>query len=340
MSLRYRLLRAAVFLTAGIGLLGAQGYKITGTIPIGGAGGWDYLTADGEAHRLYVTHNTEVDVVDTNTDKIVGKVTGMAHVHGVALAKSLNLGFISDGGNNQVVVFDLLSLQVKNKVETGTNPDGILYDSFSKRVFAFNGRSENATVIDATNGHVDGTIALGGKPEFPVSDEKGNVYDNIEDKNEIVQIDAKTMTVKAHWSIAPLESPSGLAIDNKHHRLFAVCDGKKMAVVNAENGRIVATPEIGDGPDAAGFDAKSGLAFSSNGDGTLTVIKEDGAYKFTVLENVKTEKGARTMALDSASQKIYLATADFGPTPAATAASPRPRPQMKADTFRVVVVSK
>jgi len=340
MSLRPRLISAAVFLTVGIGSLAAQGYKVTGTIPIGGTGGWDYLTADGEAHRLYVTHNTEVDVIDTKTDKMVGKITGMTHVHGVALAKSLNLGFISDGGSNQVVIFDLGSLQVKNKVATGTSPDGILYDPFSKRVFAFNGRSENATVIDATNGNVDGTIALGGKPEFPVTDEKGNVYDNIEDKNEIVQIDAKAMTVKAHWSIAPLESPSGLAIDNKHHRLFAVCDGKKMAVVNAETGKVVATPEIGDGPDAAGFDPETGMAFASNGDGTLTVIKEDSSNKFAVVENAKTEKGARTMALDLASHKIYLATADFGATPAATAASPRPRPQMKADTFRVLVVSK
>ena len=340
MSLRPILIRAALSLTVGIGSLAAQGYKVTGTIPIGGVGGWDYLTPDGAAHRLYVTHNTEVDVVDTNTDKVVGKITGMTHVHGVALAKALNLGFISDGGSNQVVIFDLGSLQVKNKVETGTNPDGILYDSFTKRVFAFNGRSENATVIDATNGHVDGTIALGGKPEFPVSDEKGNIYDNIEDKNEIVQIDAKAMTVKAHWSIAPLESPSGLAIDNKHHRLFAVCDGKKMAVVNAETGKVVATPEIGDGPDAAEFDPQSGMVFSSNGDGTLTVIREDGINKFTVVENVKTEKGARTMALDRVNHKIYLATADFGATPPATAASPRPRPQMKPDTFGLVVVSK
>ena len=318
----------------------AQGYKLTGSIPIGGTGGWDYLTADGENHRLYVSHAGDVEVVDLSSQKPVGKISGMNRIHGIAIANDLNTGFISDGGTNEVVLFDLKTLKVKDKVKAGTNPDGIVYDPASKRVFAFNGRSQNATAIDATTGKVAGTIALGGKPEFPVSDGKGNVYDNIEDKNEIVQIDSKTLQVKAHWSVAPCESPSGLAIDKENRRLFAVCDEKKMAVVDADTGKVVATPEIGEGPDAAGFDPGTKLAFSSNGDGTLTVIRQNGKDDYAVAENVPTAKGARTMALDPETHKVYLSSAEYGPAPAASAQTPHPRPSVLPGSFKILVVSK
>jgi DNA-binding beta-propeller fold protein YncE len=318
----------------------AQGYKVTGSISIGGTGGWDYLTADGENRRLYVSHAGSVDVIDLNTQKSIGTIGGMGRIHGIALAPDLNTGFITDGGNNEVVLFDLNSLKVKNKVKAGENPDGLVYDPASKRVFAFNGRSQDATVIDAATGKVDGRIALGGKPEFPVSDGQGSVYDNIEDKNEIVRIDSKTLQVKAHWPIAPCESPSGLAIDLTNRRLFAVCDGNKMAVVDADSGKVIATPAIGEGPDAAGYDPGTKLAFSSNGDGTLTVVRQNGKDDYAVAETVPTTKGARTMALDTTTHKIYLSSAGYGPAPAATAQNPRPRPAVLPGTFKVLVVSR
>ncbi len=330
----------AVFLALGGSVALAQGYKKTGAIQIGGTGGWDYLTADSENHRLYVSHAGDVDVIDLESNKPVGKISGMKRIHGIAIADDLGTGFISDGGSNQVVMFDLKTLKIKGKAQAGTNPDGIVYDAPSKRVFAFNGRSENATAINATNGHVDGTIALGGKPEFPVSDGKGMVYDNIEDKNEIVAIDSNTMQVKAHWSIAPCESPSGLAIDKEDRRLFAVCDGKKMAVVDADSGKVVATPEIGEGPDAARYDPGTKLAFSSNGDGTLTVVKQNGKDDYSVAENVETVKGARTMALDTETHKIYLSSAEYGPAPAATTQNAHPRPSVVPNTFKVLIVSQ
>jgi len=303
--------------------LGAQGYKVSGTIQIGGNGGWDYLTADYENRKLYVSHSTEVVVINLDSEKVVGHISGMTRIHGIAVANEIGTGFISDGGSNQVVAFDLKTLGLKNKIKAGTNPDGIVYDGASKRVFAFNGRSQDATAIDAATATVAGTIRLGGKPEFPVSDGKGSVYDNIEDKSEIVRIDSKTLAVTARWPLAPCESPSGLAIDRSKRRLFAVCDNKLMAVVDADSGKVVATLAIGEGPDAAAYDAANKLAFSSNGEsGTLTVIRENGDG-YSVAENVSTAEGARTMALDEKTHKIYLATASFGPTPAASAANPR-----------------
>lgn len=320
-------------------LLQAQGYKVSGSIAVGGLGGWDYLAADPALHRLYVSHAGEVDVIDTSSQQVVGKVTGMKRVHGIAFADDLGTGFISDGGSNQVFVFDVKTLNVKSQIPAGTNPDGIVYDAFSKRVFAFNGRSQNATVIDAATAKVDTTIALGGKPEFPISDGKGNIYDNIEDKNEIVQIDSKSLKVKAHWSISPCESPSGLAFDAAHRRLFAVCDNELMVVVDADTGKVVATPKIGGGPDAAAYDSSSHLAFSSNGeDGTVSVIRQNGPDSYSVVETVPTAKGSRTMALDPATHKLYLSSAIL-------AAAPQngPAPQTRAyvpGTFKVLVVSR
>jgi YVTN family beta-propeller protein len=318
----------------------AQSYKKTGSISIGGTGGWDYLTADSENHRLYVSHGGEVEIIDTESEKQIGNIPGMNRIHGIAIADDLNTGFVSDGGSNQIVVFDLKTLKVKDKVKAGSNPDGIVYDPASKRVFAFNGRSQDATAVDASTGRVDGTIALGGKPEFPVSDGAGSVYDNIEDKNEIVRINSKTLQVTAHWSVAPCDSPSGLAMDRAGRRLFAVCDGKKMAVVDADSGKVVATPQIGEGPDAAAYDPTTKLAFSSNGEGTLTVVRNTGRDQYAVAQTVPTAKGARTMALDSKTHKIYLSTADFGAAPESTSQNPHSRPSILPGTFRVLILSE
>ncbi len=317
-----------------------QGYKITGSIPIGGTGGWDYLTADSQNRRLYVSHGPAVEVLDLDTQKAVGKISGLKGVHGIAVADDLGMGFISDGRANQIVSFDLKTMAVKDKINSGKNPDGILYDPYTKRVFSFNGGSGDATAVDAKTGKVLGTIALGSKPEFPVSDEAGGVFVNMEEKNEIIRIDPKAMTVTAHWSIAPCESPSGLAIDTAHHRLFAVCDGKKMAVVDSQSGKMVATPAIGDGPDAAGYDPATHMAFSSNGEGSLTVIRETGKDQYSVAETVPTAKGARTMALDTKTHKIYLAAATMGPAPAPTAERPHPYPSIVPDSFKILVLSK
>ncbi|MGI9035627.1 MAG: YncE family protein [Pyrinomonadaceae bacterium] len=305
-----------------------SGYHLLKKIQIGGEGGWDYLFADGEAHRLYVSHATKVVVIDTDKDAVIGEIPNTNGVHGIAVADNLGKGFISDGRDNTVTIFDLKTLKTLATVPTGKNPDAIIYDPASKRVFAFNGGSSDATVIDAENGKVAGTIALGGKPEFATADGKGMVFVNIEDKSEVVPIDSRNLTTKARWSISPGEEPSGMAIDPKTHRLFVVCSNEKMIVLDADNGKVVADLPTGKGTDAAGFDAKEKLAFSSNGEGTLTIVREDSPDKFSVVENVATQRGARTMAVDAKTSKVYLATAEFGETPAPTAERPRPRPRL------------
>jgi DNA-binding beta-propeller fold protein YncE len=317
----------------------AQQYTISGRISVEGDGGWDYLLADSTNGRLYVTHGTEVEVVDLPSEKPIGKITGMKGVHGIAVSHDVNRGFISDGGDDAVVIFDLKSHAVLQKVSVGKKPDGILFDSFSKRVFAFNGGSNDVTAIDAQSGKVAGTIALDGRPEFPVSDGKGNVYVNIEDKKEIAQIDPQALKVKRTWPISPCEEPSGMAIDLGNRLLFSVCSNNKMAVVNADSGQMITTVAIGSGPDAAAYDPGSKLVFSSNGEGTLTVVHQDSSDKYTVLANVPTETGARTMALDAKSHKVYLSAAQFGPAPDATVDNPNPRPKRISGSFHVLVVS-
>jgi YVTN family beta-propeller protein len=334
-----------LFMLTGLFLLGlslqgnAQHYKVSGRIPLGGEGGWDYLFADSVNGQLYVSHGTQVEVVDLASEKPVAKITGMKRIHGIAVANALNRGYISDGGDDVVLIFDLKSNAVLQKVPAGKNPDGILYDPYSRRVFAFNGRSNDVTAIDAASGKVAGTIALDGKPEFPVSDGKGNVYANIEDKSEIVQLDPQTLKVKKTWPLSPCEEPSGLAIDLEARRLFSVCSNNKMAVVNADSGQVIATVAIGDGPDAAAYDPGSKLVFSSNGSGTLTVVGQSGPDKYSVLENVLTERSARTMALDTKTHKIYLSAAQLGAAPEATADNPHPRPKIVPDSFHVLIVS-
>jgi DNA-binding beta-propeller fold protein YncE len=336
-----RLKLCAVLLVLGISApVLAQQYKVTGQIPIEGVGGWDYAYVDFSNRRLYIAHNTQVDVISLDSEKPVATITGMKHIHGIAAADELNRGFISDGGDNVVVVFDLKSNAVLQRVKAGANPDGILYDAPSQRVFAFNGRTGDVTVINAKDGSVAGTIALGGKPEFPVSDGKGGVYDNIEDKSEIVKLDPQGLKVSARWPLKGCDEPSGLAIDTGSHRLFAVCDNQVMAVVDYDSGKVIATVPIGDGPDATAYDADKKLVFSSNGQsGTLTVVKQESADKYSVASTVTTEKSARTLALDPRTHKIYLPAAKFGPTPDATKDNPHPRPTVLPGSFHLVIVS-
>lgn len=314
-------------------------YSVQARWTVGGDGGWDYLTADAGAHRLYVTHGTRVEVLDTNSGKVVGNIQGLQGIHGVALDSAGKYGYISDGRAGTVVVFDRASLKTLASIPVGTNPDGILFEPVTKTVWAFNGRSSDVSVIDTATRKVIATIALPGKPEFPVADGKGTIFDNIETKNSIVRLDAKTKTLTATWPLTNCESPSGLAIDQAGRRLFTVCDGKMMNVVDANSGKVLATPAIGDGPDAAGYDAAHKLAFASNGDGTLTVV-DASKNTYPVLQNVATQKGARTMSLDTATGRIYLVTAEFGPKPAATATNPRPRPAILPGSFTVLVVGR
>ncbi len=306
---------------------------------VGGEGGWDYLAVDPNAPRLYVTHNVRVEVIDTNSGKLVGNIFGLKGTHGIAFDDAGKFGYISDGGANAVVVFDRVTLEKLASIPAGTNPDGIVFEPHSKTVWAFNGRSMNVTVIDATKRNVIATIPLPGKPEFPTVDGSGTVFANIEDKNEIVRLDADSHVATATWPLTGCESPSGMAIDVVGHRLFSVFDGKRMAVIDSRSGKSIATPTIGDGPDAAAYDDAHKLAFSSNGDGTLTVI-DAGKSSYPVLQSLATQKGARTMAFDSKNGRIYLVSAEFGPRPGVTAENPRPRPSVVPGSFTVLVVGR
>jgi YVTN family beta-propeller protein len=319
---------------------GPSGYHLIKKTVLGGEGGWDYLTVDSKARRVYISHATHVVIVDADTNAVVGDIPNTNGVHGIAIVTDADKGFTSNGRDNAVTVFDLKTLKVLANVPVGRNPDAIVYDPFSKRVFAFNGASHDTTAIDVKTNSVVGTITLGGKPEFAVSDEKGHVYVNIEDKSEIVQFDPIKLAVENHWSIAPGEEPSGLAMDRKHRRLFSVCGNKLMTVVNADSGKLITTLPIGAGTDAAAFDPETGFAFSSNGEGTLTVIHEDSPDKFTVVENVPTQARARTMALDIKTHQVFLVSAEFGSVPAATAQQPRPRAPMVPGTFTLLTLGR
>lgn len=330
----------------GLGLVAAgagasvaqQPYHVVDHWKIGGTGGWDYLVADSGAHRLYVTHGTTVEVLDSTTGKTIGSIAGLKGVHGVALDPEGRFGYISDGRGNAVVVFDRKTLATVASIPAGTNPDGIAYEPVTRTVWAFNGRSNDVTVIDTASRRVLATIPLPGKPEFPQADGKGHVFDNIEDKNSIVELDARNRTVVATWPLSSCESPSGMAIDTRQHRLFSVCDGGKMAVVNSETGKQVASAEIGEGPDAAGYDPARQLAFSSNGGGTLSVV--DAAHGYKTVESLPTQKGARTMTYDAGTDRIFVVTAEFGATPGPTADNPRPRPTVVPGTFTVLVIGR
>jgi DNA-binding beta-propeller fold protein YncE len=317
----------------------AAQYHVIRRIPVGGEGGWDYLTADSDGRRLYVSRGTRVVVLDLDSGETVGEIPNTQGVHGVALVPDLHRGFTSNGRSSTITVFDTKTRAVLGEVKaTGENPDAILYDPASRRVFTFNGGGKNATAIDAATQAVAATVDLGGKPETGVSDGKGRVLVNVEDTNEVVAIDSKGLKVLGRWPLAPCEEPTGMAFDSAHRRLFIGCHNKKMMVLDSDNGHVVATIPIGEGVDANAFDAKSALAFASCGDGTLTVAHEDSPESFRVVENVSTQRGARTMALDEKTHRIYLATADFGPPPAPTADRPNPRPSIVPGSFTILVV--
>jgi DNA-binding beta-propeller fold protein YncE len=317
-----------------------QGYHVTKTYKVGGDGGWDYLTINSEARQLFISRGTHVMVIDVDSGKSVGDIADTQGVHGIALAPELGRGFTSNGREGMVSIFDMKTLATANKVKVGEGPDAIIYDPATKRVFTFNGRSQDSTAIDAAGGNVVGTVKLDGKPEFAASDAKGEVFVNIEDKSELTAIDANKLAVKSTWPLAPCTGPSGLSMDRKNRRLFVGCDNKMMAVVDADSGKVLATPAICEGVDATTFDPETGLAFASCGDGTLTVVKEESPDKFSVAENVPTQKGARTLALDAKTHNIFVVTAQFGPRPAATADNPHPRPPILPDSFVVLVVGR
>ncbi len=314
-------------------------YAVIDKWTVGGEGGWDYLTADPSASLLYLTHGTRVEVIDTKTGKPVGSITGLKGTHGVALDAEGKYGYISEGAGNNVVVFDRKSFAKVQSIAAGTNPDGIVFEPVTKTVWAFNGRSNDATVIDTAAMKVVGTIKLSGKPEFPQADGRGVVFVNIETKNTIVRLDAKTMKVTAEWPLAGCDSPSGLAMDREGRKLFPVCDGKVMPVVDADSGKVLKLAAIGNGPDAAGFDAKDHLAFSSNGEGTVSVVDTSSA-DYKTIETVPTQKSGRTMAYDSGMDRIYVVAAEMGPAPAATAENPRPRPSVLPGSFSVLVLGR
>lgn len=314
-------------------------WHVSRHIPIGGTGGWDYMTVDAAARRAYVSHGNSVEVVDVDAGKVVGVIPDTPGVHGIAVDHAGGRGFISNGRVSMMTIFDLKTLNRINDIKTtGDNPDAIMFDPSTKHVFTFNGRGKNATVFD-THGKVIATIPLGGKPEFGVSDGQGHVFVNIEDTSEIARIDAKTNVVTDRWKLAPCEEPSGLAIDRKHHRLFSVCGNEMMAVVDATNGKVVTTVPTGKGTDAAAFDDEKQLAFASNGQSaTLTVIHETSPDKYVVVDNAATQRSARTMGLDAKTHHIFLPAAQFGEAPAPTEKNPRPRPPMVPGSFELIEV--
>jgi DNA-binding beta-propeller fold protein YncE len=316
----------------------AQPYHVIARWQIGGDGGWDYLTADGPAHRLYISRGAAVQVVDTSTGKLVGTITGMHHTHGIALDPSGTYGYISDGDGNAVVIFDRSTLATVDTIAGGTGPDSIIYEPATKTVWAFDGHGRSVTVIDPSTRKTLATIPLPGKPETPAVDGNGIVYDNLEDKSEVIRIDARTKSVTATWP-AGCDSPSGLAFDTAAHHLFPVCDGNKMSVIDSTTGKLLANPSIGDGPDAAGFSAAHQLAFTTSGDGILSVVDASGSG-FPTIESLPTQKGARTMAYEPATDRLYTVTAEFGPRPAPTADNPRPRPPVLPGSFVVIVIGR
>jgi DNA-binding beta-propeller fold protein YncE len=318
----------------------AGGYKVVRRIPVGGDGGWDYLRVDPDAHRIYLSRGDHMMVVDEGTGKLIADLKDTKGIHGMALAFDLGKGFTSNGGSNSVTVFDLKTLTATSVINImGGNPDSIIYDPVTKRVFTFNGKTNDSTVIDATTGKVVGTVALGGKPEEPQLDGNGNVFINIEDKSVITKFDAKTLAIKGSWPLAPCEGPSALAMDTKNHRLFVACD-KVMVVVNGDTGKVVASPPIGGDPDGNGYDPATGMLFAACREGLVSVIHQDSPDKYSVVGNITTQFGTRTMAMDSKTGHIFTVTADFKAAAAPTPENPRPRPQPINGSFVILEIAK
>ncbi|MEP7373669.1 MAG: YncE family protein [Chitinophagaceae bacterium] len=312
-------------------------FHVLKTFHIASGGGWDYIAIGPGNNRLYVSHGTQVNILDKTTGDSIGVIENTTGVHGIAFDKSQNKGFTSNGRLNNVTVFDLETNAVITQIPTGQNPDAILYEPFTKKIITCNGRSKNLSIIDPVENTLIDSIDVGGKPETAVSNEAGKLYVNIEDKNEIVVVDLKTFKVQAHWPLAPAEEPTGLAIDRETNRLFAACGNKLLAIINTTNGKLIKTLPIGDGSDGAGFDAVTKNIFTSNGEGTMSVYHEKTANDFEMITTVNTKRGARTIAVDQQTHWIYLPTADFEPADPAT---PNTRPKMKPGTFQVIVVAQ
>jgi DNA-binding beta-propeller fold protein YncE len=320
----------------------ASGYHIIKRMPIGGEGGWDYMTVDSDTHRLYIARGSHFQVVDDTTGKVIGdiEIANTKNSHGLTLALDMGKGFTSNGDANTVSVVDLKTLKATSVIPIpGKDPDSIRYDAATKRVFTFNGKSADSTVIDATSGKVVGTVKLSGKPEEAILDGNGNMWVNIEDKSVITEFDTKTLAVKGSWPLAPCEGPSAMAYDSAHHRIFVACD-KVMVVVNSDNGKVVASPPIGGDPDGNGFDPGTGLAFAACREGLVSVIHQDSPDKYTVVGNITTQFGTRTMALDLKTHRVYTETADFKPAGAPTPENPKPRPTPIAGSFVILEVGQ
>ena len=309
-------------------------------VVLGSEGGWDLLTVDAEARRLYIPRSSHILVVDTDSCKIVGDILDTPGVHGVAVAQDLGRGFSSNGGDSSATIFDLKDLKPLGKVRTGIRPDAIIYDPASRRVFTMNAGSRDATAIDAVGGKAAGTVILGGRPELAAVDGKGRLYVNLEDSSEVAVVDTRALKVVSHWSLAPGVGPTGLALDREHQLLFAVCGNQLMVVMSAVDGKVVTTLPIGNGVDGVVFDPEKGLAFSSNGEGSLTVVKEEAPDRLRVLETVSTQTGARTLALDETTHRLFLVTADFGPAPEPTAEHPHPRRPAVPGSFVLLVLGE
>jgi len=346
-SVLHRLgLCAAILMLSGFALASPPegGYHLLKKYELGAAPGgkeyWDYITFDASTRRLYISHNTEVKVVDADSGAVVGSIPDLKRVHGIALVPDLGRGFISDGGADEVVVFDLKTLKVTGHIKTGANPDCILYEPVSKHIITMNGKSNDASVIDPVGGTVVATVPMGGRPEYAVVDGKGMIYDNIEDKDEVVALDARTNTVKAHWPIAPAATATAMDMDVQHRRLFIGGRNKVLAIMDADSGKVLQTFPIGEGVDTNIYEPATGLLFTATREGTLHIFHEDTPDKFSVVETVKTEFGARNMALDPKTHRLFIDTADFAPAAAPTTEQPKPQPTPVSGTFRLLVYGR
>jgi YVTN family beta-propeller protein len=326
-----------LFLTGCAAHESVNGYHLTNTVPLPSAGGWDFVKVDDEARRVYIAHSTQVEVIDADSGKPIGVISNIKGAHGITIAFDTSHGFITNGKSDTVTVFDVKTLNVTGQIKAGKKPDAIAYDRHTHRIFVFNADGNSATVIDAKKLKSIGTIALGGAPEFAVPDKAGHIYVNLEDKSEMLQIDASTLKVMNRWSLAPCTEPSSLAIDRKNHRLFAGCSNHILTVVDATNGSIVSTLPIGEKVDATAFDPETYLIISSNGDGTMTVIHEDDADHYHIIQTVVTPKRSKTFGLDKKTHKLFVPSAMFGPTQAPSKDNPKGRPQILPGTFSVLI---
>lgn len=316
----------------------AGGYHLVKEIPVAGDGSWDYLTVDPDAHRLYVSHQTQVEVLDLDSEQPVGKITDLNGVHGIAIASKLGRGFITSGLSSSVTIFDLKTLKHLTEVPAGKSPDGVLYDSTSGRVFAFNHHGDNVTVFGASDGKIAGTVELGGEPEFPVNDEKGSVWVNLENKSTLVRINAQSLEVTGRWPTAPCVEPASMAIDREHRRLFIGCGNQVMAVADPDTGKIITTMPIGVHVDATAFDPETGQIFNAN-NGSVTIIHQDSADQYSAVETVTTRLKANTLAVDPKTQKVYLPSANVE-VPKATPENPHPAVIRAPGTFKILVLGK